>query len=135
MMEWLLKLWGKLLGYTSCVSKLENGWSCFHLMKDNDVGEVMCRTWVNRRCFLALHHWDAGFHPILNAPINHLMWVKLYGLHIQFWSTKVLAVIGDCIGKCHFVDPKCTGPYDKRAVWILVEAPFAGSLPAHINLL
>ena len=74
MLDWLLKAWKKLLGYIPRVGKFQNGCFCFHFMKEGDVGEVMSRTWVLGRCFLALHRWDASFHLQMNAPINHLIW-------------------------------------------------------------
>lgn len=94
----------------------------------------MSRTWVLDRCFLAFHCWDASFHPKLNAPVNHIVWVKLYGLPIHFWSYQVLKAIGDCVGRCHFADPKCHDAFDKKVAWVLIEFPFAGGLPAEIHL-
>lgn len=134
LMEWLLGAWEKILSYKPRVSKLEQGWFCFHLINDNDAVKILSRTWVNGKCFLALHRWDANFHPVSNAPVNHLVWVKLFGLPLQFWSTKVLEAIGDSIGRCRYIDSKCFGVYDKRAAWVLVEAPFAGGLPTSIDL-
>lgn len=85
LMEWLLKVWADLLGYSPSVSKLDKGWYCFHLQKDEDAGIILSRTWVNGRSFLVVHRWTANFHPRDNAPVNHLVWVKLYGLPLLFW--------------------------------------------------
>lgn len=126
--------WKKLLSYDPRISQLPNGWRCFHFMKDEYVREVMRRAWVHGCCFLALHRWTMDFHPINNAPKNHIIWVRMTGLLIQLWSTTVLKAIGDSINICKFVDLRSVGLFDKRVAWVLVEVFFVGGLPTNIDL-
>ena len=84
LMTWLMGQWELRLGYKPVISKLEKGWYCFHLLKEEDVSKVMANSWVNGRSFLTLHKWDCAFHLSRNAPVNHLLWVKLVGLPLHF---------------------------------------------------
>lgn len=134
MHEWLMGAWLKLLGYEPKIRKLPNEWLFFHFMKNEDVAKVLRRSWVHGKCFLVLHRCSLDFHPITNASKNHHLWLRMPGLSIQFWSIQVLNAIGNSIGSCRLVDPKCVGLYDKRVAWILLVVSFSSDLPANIDL-
>lgn len=126
--------WNFIIGYEPRISQLENGWFCYHFLKEGDVPEILLRTWVNGLYFLPLFRLSVEFHPTDNAPKSQMLWVKLMGLPMQFWSLAVLQTIGNSIGVCRYADPKCNGIFDKRDAWILVEVPFVGGLPTEVDL-
>ena len=79
--------------------------------------------------------WYIGFNPVLEAPRNKVVWVKLSGLPLEFWTIKALRMIGDSIGSTKYIDPSIMGAADKRIAWLLVEVDYLGGLPGDIDLI
>ena len=64
-----------------------------------------------------------------------MIWVKLLGLPLEFWTLKTLRAIGNSIGMTKYLDPRCIGTADKWIAWILVEVSFQGGLPSDVDLI
>lgn len=79
--------------------------------------------------------WYLGFNPIMEAPRSRIVWVKLPGLPLEFWTLRALKQIGDSIGTTKYIDPNIIGVADKRIAWLLVEVEFVGGLPGDVDLL
>lgn len=78
-----------------------------------DVEKIVKIPRVQGRSFLHLHKWYIGFNPLLDMPKNEIVWVKLPGLPLEFWTTKTLKEIGNAIGRFIYIYPKVVGARDK----------------------
>lgn len=134
MRKWLSEKWSPLIGYTPIVSRLMKEWYSFHFLKVSDLEMILNNPWVSGRSFLALSRWYIGFDPLKNTPSNSLIWVKLPNLPQELWSEETLSRIGNSIGRFVYVDPWCRGEKDKRIAWILIERPFKGGYPDHLEI-
>lgn len=65
----------------------------------------MALPWVKGCSFLALHSWYKGFNHLKQTPKNKLIWVKLPGLPIEFWTKEGFTDIRNTIGKFVYVNP------------------------------
>lgn len=81
--EWVRLNWSLTLGYTLKVKDLMNSWFSFQFLHLDDVEKIFKRPWVNGRRYLQLHKWYVGFNPLLDTPINEIVWVKLPGLPLE----------------------------------------------------
>lgn len=113
MRNWLELQWKPLIGYIPIVARLLKEWYCFHFLSASDLEAIQNRPWVYGRSFLALYKWYVGYNPLKNTPTNNLIWVKLPGLPLELWSKETLTEIGNAIGRCVYVDPRCLGGKDK----------------------
>lgn len=84
MLEWAKNVWTPIVGYAPEVSLLLNDWYSIHFKNENDVALIFNKTWVRGKSFLQLLPWYLGFNPIMEAPKNRSMWVKLPGLPLEF---------------------------------------------------
>lgn len=80
-----------------------------------------------------MYAWYVNFNPLKQMPKNKLIWVKLPGLPLEFWTKEVFTDI-DAIGKFIYVDPWCMGAKDKRIAWVLIEKDFGEAFSNHIEL-
>ena len=134
MIEWAKKVWCPIVGYASNVSLLLNNWYSIHLMNEKDVALIVNKTWVHGKSFLQLLPWYLGFNPIMEAPKNRTVWVKLPGLPLEFWTDKAIRAIGNSIGCTKYIDSSMLEASDKRIPWLLVEVVFSGGLPGDVDL-
>ena len=65
--------------------------------------------WVRGRSYLQLVPWYLGFNPVMEAPRSRIVWVKIPGLPLEFWTLKALKQIGDSIGTTKYIDPSIIG--------------------------
>lgn len=133
MRHWVELQWKPLIDYTPIVARLLKEWYCFHFLSTNDLEAIQNHPWVYGRSFLALRKWYMGYNLLENTPINNLIWVKLPGLPLELWSKETLTKIGNAIGRCVYVDPRCLGGKDKCVAWILIEKAYRGGFPDHIK--
>ena len=117
------------------VSHLINGWFSIHFLDEKDAQTIISRTWVRGRSFMQLIPWYLGFNPVLEAPRSKIIWMKLPGLPLEYWTVKALRAIGNSIGTTKYIDPAIIGSSDKKIAWILVEMDFSGGLPGDIDLI
>lgn len=134
MEEWVKEFWSPMVGYNPKFGRMMNGWFSVHFMHEDDCKKVMARAWVRGHSFMKLMPWYLGFNPVMDAPRNKSVWVKLLGLPLEFWTMSALRAIGNSIGKTLFIDPNIIGTSDKRIAWILVEVCFGGGLPGDVDL-
>lgn len=134
MRKWLANKWTPLIGYIPVISRLMKDWFSFHFLKVSNLEIILNRPWVFGRSFLSLSRWYMGFDPLKNTPSNCMIWVKLPNLPLELWSTETLTEIGNSVGKFIYVDPWCRGEKDKRIAWILIEKPYKGGYPDHIEI-
>lgn len=134
MRNWLANFWKPVIGYVSVISSLMKDWYCFNFLNTADAEAIQSRSWVFKRSFLALYRWYIGFNPLKNTPVNNLIWVKCPNLPLELWSNESLEMIGNAIGRFVYVDPWCLGERDKRIAWILIQRPFRGGYPDHIEI-
>jgi len=81
----------------------------FHFLSEDDLRIIAERPWVKDRGFLAMYAWYVGFNPLKQMPKNKLIWVKLPGLPLEFWTKDVFTDIRNAIGKFIYVDPGIWG--------------------------
>jgi len=134
MRNWLASFWKPILGYIPIISSLMKDWYCFIFQDSADTEAIQNRPWVYKRSFLALYIWYIGFDPLKNTPVNNLIWVKCPNLPLELWSHESLEMIGNAIGRFVYVDPWCLGERDKHIAWILIQRPFRGGYPDHIQI-
>lgn len=132
MRKWIGLQWKPLLGYIPIIAKLMK--DCFHFLSVGDLDIIQNLPWVYGKSFLALYKWYIGYNPLKKTPSNNLIWVKLLGLPLELWSKETLTKIGNAIGRCVYVDPKCLGEKDKHVAWILIEKAYRGGFLDHIEL-
>ena len=130
MLEWAKNVWSPIVGYAPKVTLLLNNWYSIHFMNEKDVALIVNKTWVRGKSFLQLLPWYLGFNPIMEAPKNRSVWVKLPGLPLEFWMENALRAIV-CM---KYIDPSILGATDKCIAWILVEMVFSCGLPADVDL-
>jgi len=65
---------------------------------------------------------------------RRLIWVKLLGFPLEFWTKYLLKEIEDVIGKFIYLDLISLELIDKRVAWILVELNFFGGLPTELDM-
>lgn len=85
--------WKSLLGYMPSVVRLMGGWYSFQFLCDEDLIKITAIPWIKGQSFLALHTWYVGFNPLKETPKNKLIWVKLSGFPIEFWTRQVLWIL------------------------------------------
>lgn len=79
--------------------RLMASWYSFHFLFQEDLIKIKVIPWIKGWIFLALHTWYVGFNPMKETPKKKLIWVKLSGFLIGFWTRQVLMDIGNVIGK------------------------------------
>lgn len=134
MRAWLEARWKPLIGYTPIIAKLLKEWFCFHFLSAENRDAILNLQWVCGRSFLSLHRWYLGFNPLSNTLSNNLIWLKLPGLPLDFWTPDTLSEIGNAVGRSVYVDPWCRAEKYKRVAWILIERSFRGGFPEHIDI-
>lgn len=118
--------WTWILDYPPKFCHLMNDWYKFHFMSQEDSTRILATPWVRGCSFLSLHNWYIGFNPMKETPKDHMIWVKLLGLPLEYWTCPILANIGNNIGHFIYADEKCLGQSDKRVTWLLMEIGFFG---------
>jgi len=119
MRSWAETKWRSLLCYMPMVVRLLSGCYNFHFLSQDDLTKIKAIPWIKGRSFLALHSSYVGFNPLKEMQQNKLIWVKLHGFPIEFWTQEVFMDIGNAIGKLFM---------STRGVWVHKIRELHGSL-------
>ena len=90
--------------------------------------------WVRGRSYMQLIPWYFGFKSLLDSPWSKIIWEKLPGIPLEYWTIKTLRAIGNSIGTTRFIDPSCIHTVDKWVAWIFIEIAFQGQMAGDIDL-
>lgn len=89
MSKWVKNYWCPMLGYIPKVSNMMGNWFSVHFLHEEDCRRILECTSVRGRSFMQLMPWFLGFNPDIDAPKSKLVWVKVPGLPLEFWTTYV----------------------------------------------
>lgn len=134
MVQWVKSFWNPILRYSPKASMLLNNWFSIHFMKEEDISKIIQRTWVRDKSFMHLVPWYLGFNLIMEALKRKVIWVKLSGLPLEFWTLKALRAIGESIDCTKYIYHRIIGTTEKRIAWLLVEVNFKGGLLGDVDL-
>jgi hypothetical protein len=72
--------------------------------EDDQYAALMDGPWFIYDHYLTVKEWSPNFHPASDTIEEVAVWVRVSGLPIEYYDSKVLNFIGNCIGKTVKVD-------------------------------
>jgi len=96
--QWVKEIWGGVLKELPEVQALPRGWFALHFAKENYTDLVLARYWHIEMAPVLLKRWSPLFDPEREQIGAGLLWVRLPGLPLQYWSEEVFMRIGNALG-------------------------------------
>ncbi|KAL8520022.1 hypothetical protein ACS0TY_010820 [Phlomoides rotata] len=101
----LTKLWGTSGAWR--LIPLGKGYFNIRFSSREDRDRVFkCRTWSVKLGVMRLQHWVPGFDPEKITSSVTQVWIRLYGLPMEYWQTQVLWAMASIIGTPIMIDKR-----------------------------
>lgn len=144
----IVKLLGRKFGYKALETRLKQMWikkgviniidlsNDYFLVifsHDEDHSIILANgPWFIYDHYLTVKGWSPDFHPISDTIENVAVWVRIFGLLIEYYDMKVLSFIGNIIAKTTKVDKNILtherGKYVRLCVKVNLSKPLLAIL-------
>ncbi|MCI08948.1 hypothetical protein A2U01_0030030, partial [Trifolium medium] len=111
----IVQLLGRKIGFKALESRLKQLWVRqgvislvdlgydYYLVtftnKEDHTAALIGGPWLIYDHYLAVREWSPNFNPAVESVKTIAVWVRFFGLPIEYYDAKVLHAIGDCIGR------------------------------------
>jgi hypothetical protein len=139
----IVKLLGRRIGYKALETRLKQMWvrkgvisiidlgNDYYLVafthEDDQYAALMDEPWFIYDHYLTVKEWSPNFHPASDTIEEVAVWVRVSGLPIEYYDSKVLNFIGNRIGKTVKVDKNTLtqerGKYARLCVQVDLTKP------------
>jgi len=126
--SWVKTHWLPIFGYVPMVFYLPWGWFGFNFHSPEDAAKILEGPWPHDGGSIMLKCWRLSFDPAQDYFQFRHLWVLLPGLPLNFWTLKVLMVIGNSIGHFIGVYEQALGALDRKLGQVLVEVDIHSGL-------
>ncbi|GAU31323.1 hypothetical protein TSUD_315330 [Trifolium subterraneum] len=139
----IVKLLGRRIGYKALENRLKQMWVRKGVINIIDLGNqyylvaftneedknaaISDGPWFIYDHYLTVREWSPNFHPANDTIKNVAVWVRISGLPIEYYDSKVLHFIGNRVGKTVKVDKNTLqqerGKYARLCVEVNLTKP------------
>jgi hypothetical protein len=139
----IVKLLGRRIGYKALETRLKQMWvrkgvisiidvgNDYYLVafthEDDQYAALMDEPWFIYDHYLTVKEWSPNFHPASDTIEKVAVWVRISGLPIEYYDSKVLNFIGNRVGKTMKVDKNTLtqerGKYARLCVQVDLTKP------------
>ncbi|KAK2378486.1 zinc ion binding / nucleic acid binding protein [Trifolium repens] len=139
----IVKLLGRRIGYKALETRLKQMWvrkgvisiidlgNDYYLVlfthEDDKYAALMDGPWFIYDHYLTVKEWSPNFHPESDTIKEVAVWVRITGLPIEFYDSKILNFIGNRVGKTVKVDKNTLtqerGKYARLCVQVNLTEP------------
>ncbi|CAJ2657275.1 unnamed protein product [Trifolium pratense] len=139
----IVKLLGRRIGYKALETRLKQMWvrkgvisiidlgNDYYLVafthEDDQYAALMDGPWFIYDHYLTVKEWSPNFHPASDTIEEVAVWVRISGLPIEYYDSKVLNFIGNRVGKTVKVDKNTLmqerGKYARLCVQVDLTKP------------
>ncbi|BFG31382.1 hypothetical protein CerSpe_176560 [Prunus speciosa] len=130
----LKQKWSMLKGPMSLID-LENNFYIVRFALDEDMRYVFSGgPWVIAGQSLVMQRWKPGFNPNEATITRMAVWVRITGLHIEWFNAEAIKRIGDLIGITYRIDTHTIAQARGKYARICVEIDLTKPLIANIQV-
>ncbi|CAL8132773.1 unnamed protein product [Prunus armeniaca] len=129
--------WGMIKGPWKLID-LENGFFIVRFVLEEDMKVILCGgPWVITRQYLVMQRWKPGFDPLVEQVTRMTVWIRIIGLHVEWFRPEAMLRIGDLLGTTFKVDsntvPQVRGKYARVCVEIDLTQPLKAFVQVEDN--
>jgi len=95
---WASEVWGHHLVDIPFVQTFVRGWFTLKFARADHTNWVLSSYWHFEHAPVLLKHWTPLFDPETEQIAIGLVWIRLPGLPLQYWSEDIFRHIGNAIG-------------------------------------
>ncbi|KAM2304045.1 hypothetical protein ACFXTH_023791 [Malus domestica] len=130
----LQQRWSMLQGRFSLID-LENNFFIVKFALESDMKNILCgRPWIIAGQYLVMQKWRAGFDPHSESINRMAVWVRIVGLHIEWFNPEAMKRIGDLIGTTLRVDAHTASQVRGKYARVCVELDLTKPLISNVKV-
>ncbi|KAM1032357.1 hypothetical protein ACFX2C_036031 [Malus domestica] len=130
----LQQRWSMLQGRFSLID-LENNFFIVKFALESDMKNILCGgPWIIAGLYVVMQKWRAGFDPHSESINRMAVWVRIVGLHIEWFNPEAMKRIGDLIGTTLRVDAHTASQVRGKYARVCVELDLTKPLIANVKV-
>ncbi|KAI5337827.1 hypothetical protein L3X38_017098 [Prunus dulcis] len=126
--------WGMIKGPWKLID-LENGFFTVRFVLEEDMKAILCGgPWVIAGQYLVMQRWKPGFDPLVEQVTRMTVWVRIIGLHVEWFRPEAMLRIGDLLGTTFKVDSNTVAQVRGKYARVCVEIDLTQPLQAFVQV-